>query len=113
MDFEQIIVIARNVVTLGHFRDFPDNAGKLGGYVPIEPTELDATKDDETPIEFRRIEHCHIFLMYPLASKRFTRSKTGVGDKLTFAANSLVVKRELFCKTRNICKSVLSNISIE
>ena len=88
MDFEQIIVIARNVVTLGHFRDFPDDAGKLGGYVPIEPTELDATKDD-------------------------TRSKTGVGDKFTFAANSLVVKRELFCKTRNICKSVLSNISIE
>ena len=31
------------------------------------------------------------FLIYPLASKRFTRSKTGVGDKLTFAANSLVV----------------------
>ena len=50
MDFEQIIVIARNIVTLGHFRDFPDDAGKLGGYVPIEPTEFDASKDDETPI---------------------------------------------------------------
>ena len=84
MDFEQIIVIARNVVTLGHFRDFPDNAGKLGGYVPIEPTELDATKDDETPIEFLRIEHCHIFFDVSVGLQTFHPFKDRCRRQINF-----------------------------
>ena len=48
-------------------------------------------------------------LIKPLFSSRFMRSNTGVVERFTRAASSLVVSRAFSCSARSICRSTASS----
>lgn len=57
MDLEQIVVFSRNVVTFGYFGNLPDGLRESGSDVVIEAPELHAAKNDESPVQFFRVQY--------------------------------------------------------
>ena len=61
MYFQQIVVVARDVVALGDLGNSAHDARKFGGDVAVEAPELYAAKDDEAAVELLGVEHGDVF----------------------------------------------------
>lgn len=82
MDLEQIIVVARYVVTLGYLRNILDHTYKLGGNIAIEPTEFYAAKNDKTPVQLVGVEYRDIFFYIPFAFQTLETLEDGGGGQM-------------------------------
>lgn len=109
VDFQQVVEAAADIVAFGHFRYALHNLGEFGGDVAVQLPHLDVAEHHKALVEFGGIEYGDVFWIYPRLSMRFNRSNTGVDDRLTCCASSLIVSRALPCSVRRICKSTLSN----
>lgn len=60
MDFQQIVVTARDVVTFGDFRDAAHHTGEIFRYLAPDAAHLHTAKHNETTAKLFCIEHGHI-----------------------------------------------------
>ncbi len=62
MDFEEIVVAARDVVALGNLRDALDDTREVGSNLAVDLRHLDIAEDDEALVELLCVEDGDIFL---------------------------------------------------
>ena len=82
VDFEQIVVLPRNVVTLCHLGNVGDGLGKVGRNVAPQTIHLDLAEYHKTAVELLGIEHGYVTLDYAVALHALYTLKHGGGAEV-------------------------------
>ncbi len=106
MNFEEVVKFARDVITFRHLRHLLYHLHEVLGNVAVHLFELDATENDEAPIELFSIKNCHVSLDIPFAFQSLDALKHGSGRKIYTGRNLFCRKASLGlndAENRNVC----------
>ena len=82
MDLQQVVVLAGNVVALGHLGDFLDDGNEAPGRVAAHLLEFDGAEDDKAEIQFLRIQHGDVLFDEAAALQPFQAFEDGGGGEV-------------------------------
>lgn len=82
MYLQQVIVIARDIVTFRNFRNILYDSGKIIRYIPVQTTELYPAENDKPLVQFLSIKHGNVLFDVTLRLKPFHPLKNGSGRKM-------------------------------
>ena len=82
VDFEQIVVFAGDIVTLGHLRDILDDGHEFPGDFTVHLLQLHRAEDDESQMELFRVQDGDVLADHAAALQALEPLENGGGGQM-------------------------------